>query len=176
RADRDAVDPGQRAVAVVADGERPAVAADQRAQVVAVAPDRHGRDLHAGELAADVVEAVELTRAVAAARGQEHQHDRPALGEGAAHAGTRSRRGTRSRARSARTSTAGSTARTPSSETARSTTVTQPKSRSIWMSEMTSTAKPAIAVVPDASTAAPVERYVRSSASPRAWPARRPPQ
>ena len=33
-----------------------------------------------------------------------------------------------------------------------------PKSRSIRMSETTSTAKPAIAVVPDASTAAPVER------------------
>ena len=55
----------------------------------------------------------------------------------------------------------------------RSTTVTKPKSRSILMSETTSTAKPAIAVVPEASTAAPVDRYVRCSASPGSWPAMR---
>jgi hypothetical protein len=47
---------------------------------------------------------------------------------------------------------------TPSRATVRSTTVTKPKSRSILMSETTSTAKPAIAVVPEASTAAPVDR------------------
>ena len=64
--------------------------------------------------------------------------------------------------RSARTSTAGSTASTPTSDTARSITVTSPKSRSIATSEAISTAKPAIAVTPEASTAAPVTRYVRS--------------
>ena len=37
-------------------------------------------------------------------------------------------------------------------------TVTRPKSRSIAMSEAIRTAKPAIAVTPEASTAAPVER------------------
>jgi hypothetical protein len=36
--------------------------------------------------------------------------------------------------------------------------VTNPKSRSIVMSENTSTPNPAIAVMPDASTAAPVDR------------------
>src|SRR4051794_13327331 len=59
---------------------------------------------------------------------------------------------------SASTSTAGSTSMTPSSATVRSTTVTKPKSRSMRMSDTTSTAKPAIAVVPEARTAAPVER------------------
>ena len=36
--------------------------------------------------------------------------------------------------------------------------MTRPKSESIWMSDSASTAKPAIAVMPDAITAAPVER------------------
>ena len=51
----------------------------------------------------------------------------------------------------------GSTASTPSSETDRSTTVTSPKSHSICTSDSASTAKPAIAVVPEATTAAPVD-------------------
>jgi hypothetical protein len=42
-------------------------------------------------------------------------------------------------------------------ETARSTTVTRPKSRSMRMSETTSTAKPARAVIAEAVTARPVD-------------------
>ena len=60
--------------------------------------------------------------------------------------------------RSDSTSTAGSTSNTPASETDRSISVTKPKSRSIVMSEKIRTPKPTIAVIPDASTAAPVER------------------
>ena len=56
------------------------------------------------------------------------------------------------RARRARAPPAGR-ASTPSSETARSTTVTKPKSRSMRMSETTSTANPAIAVAPRRRTA-----------------------
>ena len=48
---------------------------------------------------------------------------------------------------------------TPRSDTVRSTTVTIPNSRSIWMLDAMSAAKPAIAVTPDASTAAPVDLY-----------------
>ena len=55
------------------------------------------------------------------------------------------------------TSAAGRTTITPSSETVRSTTVTMPKSRSMRMSEAISAAKPAMAVMPDAITAAPVD-------------------
>ena len=58
---------------------------------------------------------------------------------------------------SAQRSAAGSTSITPSSDTVRSTTVTIPKSRSMRMSETIRAAKPAIAVAPEASTAAPVE-------------------
>ena len=47
---------------------------------------------------------------------------------------------------------------TPASETVRSIRVTNPKSRSIVMLEKIRTPKPAIAVIPEASTAAPVER------------------
>src|SRR5918995_37093 len=57
---------------------------------------------------------------------------------------------------SAHTSVAGRTIITPSSATPRSTTVTIPKSRSILISVAISAAKPAIAVSPEASTAAPV--------------------
>ncbi len=56
----------------------------------------------------------------------------------------------------AQTRAAGKTSITPSRATARSITVTKPKSRSILMSLAISTAKPAVAVTPDASTAAPV--------------------
>ena len=45
--------------------------------------------------------------------------------------------------------------------------MTMPNSCSMRTSENTSTAKPAIAVAPEASTAAPVERYVRRSARRR---------
>ena len=48
-----------------------------------------------------------------------------------------------------------------------------PNSCSIRTSEAASTAKPAIAVTPDAATAAPVEPYVRRSASPGSQPAAR---
>ena len=41
------------------------------------------------------------------------------------------------------------------------------------MLEKTRTPKPTIAVMPDASTAAPVERYVRASAARNSWPAAR---
>ena len=58
---------------------------------------------------------------------------------------------------SAHSSAAGSTTMTPSSDTVRSATVTMPKSRSMRMSEAIRAAKPAIAVAPEASTAAPVE-------------------
>ena len=54
-------------------------------------------------------------------------------------------------------SAAGSTIITPSRETERSTTVTMPKSRNMRMSDAIRAAKPAIAVAPEASTAAPVE-------------------
>ena len=57
---------------------------------------------------------------------------------------------------SAQTSAAGRTTSTPSSATPRSITVTMPKSRSIRMSVAISAAKPAIAVIPEASTAIPV--------------------
>ena len=50
----------------------------------------------------------------------------------------------------------GSATSTPSSETLRSIRVTSPKSRSIWISDSASTPKPAIAVTPEAATAAPV--------------------
>ena len=53
-------------------------------------------------------------------------------------------------------SAAGSTTITPSRAAARSITVTKPKSRSIWMLLAIRTAKPATAVAPEASTAAPV--------------------
>src|ERR1044072_3256476 len=56
----------------------------------------------------------------------------------------------------AQASAAGSTTITPSSATARSTTVTKPNSRSIRTSLTISTANPAIAVTPEASTAVPV--------------------
>src|SRR5215218_3273443 len=58
---------------------------------------------------------------------------------------------------SAHTSAAGSTIMTPSRATLRSTTATIPKSRSIRMSEAIRAPKPAMAVAPEASTAAPVE-------------------
>ncbi len=58
---------------------------------------------------------------------------------------------------SAHTTAAGSTSSTPSSDTVRSTTVTAPKSCSMRMSDAITAAKPAIAVAPEASTAAPVE-------------------
>src|SRR3954469_18705793 len=272
-ADGHVVEVGQHAVAVVADREPPPVGADRAAQVVAVALDGHGGELDPRIGPAQALERVELVDAAPAARGDEGEHDRPALGELAdvedlraadlagvalprrralrlarrdvgvavqraggqrrrerrelvadgrpgralgvavvdrverdvaerehddhadepavaagagrprdrrlaAHARRRRgrlRAGTRRRSepRSASTSTAGSTTSTPSSDTVRSTTVTQPKSRSMRMSETARTAKPAIAVAPDASTAAPVERYVRSSASPGAAPATR---
>ena len=53
-------------------------------------------------------------------------------------------------------SAAGRATITPISATARSITVTMPKSRSILTSLARSTAKPAVAVTPEASTAAPV--------------------
>ena len=56
---------------------------------------------------------------------------------------------------------------TPRSETPRPTTVTSPKSLSISIFDQSgtaSTANPAIAVVPEAATAAPVDRYARSIA------------
>src|SRR6201996_5177757 len=58
--------------------------------------------------------------------------------------------------RSTITSVAGRITTTPRSAAARSITVTAPKSRSMRMSEAIRTAKPAIAVRPEASTAAPV--------------------
>src|SRR3954451_6131118 len=58
--------------------------------------------------------------------------------------------------RSSQSRTAGRTRRTPARAALRSTTVTAPKSRSICTSPAISTAKPAIAVTPEASTAAPV--------------------
>ena len=60
--------------------------------------------------------------------------------------------------RSDSASTDGSTSITPPSDTVRSTSVTSPKSRSIAMLENVSTPNPAIAVIPDASTAEPVNR------------------
>src|SRR3954447_7581004 len=74
---------------------------------------------------------------------------------------------------SAQTSAAGRTARTPASATARSSTVTSPKSLNMRMSETINTAKPAIAVTPEASTAAPVREYARRRASPSDPPAAR---
>ena len=74
----------------------------------------------------------------------------------------RARRRSRSGcSRSAITSAAGSATSTPTSDTLRSISVTRPKSRSMRMSESVSTPKPAIAVMPDAATAAPV-RAVRA--------------
>ena len=58
---------------------------------------------------------------------------------------------------SAQTRAAGSTSITPSRDTLRSTTVRIPKSRSIRMSDAIRAAKPAMAVTPEASTAAPVD-------------------
>src|SRR5262249_18508051 len=80
----------------------------------------------------------------------------------ALHAGTAtpdaSRERSRASRRSASMSTAGNTASTPSNDTVRSTTVTSPNSWSILTSDRARTAKPAIAVRPEASTVAPVER------------------
>src|SRR3954452_23878955 len=81
RADGDAVEVGHGAVAVVADGEAPAVAPDVVAQLVAVALDGHGGDLHAREAGADGLQAVQLGLALRAARREEGQRDRPALPE-----------------------------------------------------------------------------------------------
>ena len=53
--------------------------------------------------------------------------------------------------RSERASTAGSTRRTPPSDTDRSTSVTKPKSRSMVMLEKTRTPKPMMAVIPEAT-------------------------
>src|SRR4029079_18613119 len=57
---------------------------------------------------------------------------------------------------SKRSRVAGRMSSTPISAALRSTTVTAPKSRSIWTSLATRTAKPAIGVMPGARTAAPV--------------------
>src|SRR3954471_19738041 len=274
-ADGHVVEVGQHAVAVVADGEAPAVGADRPPQVVAIALDGHGGELDVRVGGADALEDVELVDAAPAARGEEgqrhraalgqladvedpgaadlarvalarrgplrlargdvrvavepargqrrreggelvsharaggplvaavadgverdvreqeddHHADEPAVSAGArgardprlpAHARARRSRGrgsdgtcSRRAPRSASTRTAGSTTRTPSSDTVRSTTVTQPKSRSMRMSDTARTAKPAIAVTPLASTAAPVERYVRAIASRSPYPAAR---
>ena len=101
-------------------------------------------------VAAEVLEAVPVVGHGAAVRAAEALRSPQAA------------RGSRSRARNGRA--ARPTSAPPAapssrraSETVRSTTVTMPKSRSIRMSEAISAAKPAIAVAPEASTAAPVE-------------------
>src|SRR4051794_15972683 len=79
RADGDAVEVGQRAVAVVADREAPTVAANVAAQVAAVALDGHGGHRDRGEGRAQRLEAVELVLARRAARGEEGERHRAAL-------------------------------------------------------------------------------------------------
>jgi len=67
RADRHAVQVGQRAIAVVADREAPAAGADVAAHLVAVAADGDRRDLHARELVTHRLQPVELVLARPAA-------------------------------------------------------------------------------------------------------------
>ena len=100
RADRDAVEVREDAVAVVADREAPAVAAHERAQLAAVAADRDGGELHAGVARrgrARARRARPVQRAPRVARKRED--DRPALPQladvedaRAAHVARRARR------------------------------------------------------------------------------------
>ncbi len=55
--------------------------AHERAQVVAIAADRDGGHLHARMARPHARQAVELARALRAARGQEGEHERAALGQ-----------------------------------------------------------------------------------------------
>ena len=57
------------------------MAAHERAQVAAVAADRDRGELHARVARQHALERVELARALRAARGEEGEHDRPALAE-----------------------------------------------------------------------------------------------
>ena len=57
------------------------MAAHERAQVVAVAADRDGGELHVRVAGSHAGQAVELARALRAARGEEGEHERAALGE-----------------------------------------------------------------------------------------------
>ena len=79
RADGDAVQAGQHPVVVVADRERPAVLGDDLAQVAAVAADGDRRDLQLRVAAVDGLQVVQRAGAVAAAGGQEGEHERAAL-------------------------------------------------------------------------------------------------
>ena len=81
RADGDAEQARQAPVEVPRHREAPAMAAHERAQVAALAADRDRRHLEPRVARQHALEQIELARALLAARGQEGEHERPALAE-----------------------------------------------------------------------------------------------
>ncbi len=77
RADRHAVEVREHRITIVGHRERPVVVADRADEVLAVAAQRDGGDVHSGDGPRGALERVELVDAAVAAGDEERQRQRP---------------------------------------------------------------------------------------------------